>query len=199
VSDDFTTFRAAHPSALDAIDACDRPEWLVRLAWEVADHKTAVRIGLGAAELSSTASDTLWLFKPNPDRLETVAAWVGDDGDDIAHSGAFSRAVVLAAVPAVALAFVVVTVVVRDAWTIRYVVSLLGAILALEAAFAFLIRRALAAIVRDRAAKLDDRAALDIVLDEIAKGTAAKPQRVPIVLKSTGGRLRRFLTAGDAP
>jgi hypothetical protein len=36
----------------------DRPEWLVQLAWEVADHKTAVSIGLGAARLSSTASDT---------------------------------------------------------------------------------------------------------------------------------------------
>jgi len=93
---------------LDAIAACECPEWLGQLAWEVADHKTAVSIRLGAAQLSSTASDTLWLFKPNPDRLETVAAWTGDDGGEIERSNAFGRAVALAGFPAVALAYVVV-------------------------------------------------------------------------------------------
>ena len=52
VPDSYAAFRATHPSALDALAACDRPEWLVQLAWEVADNKTAVRIGLGAAQLS---------------------------------------------------------------------------------------------------------------------------------------------------
>ncbi len=194
MSDDYTTFRAAHPSVLDAIAACERPEWLVQLAWEVADHKTAVSIGLGAAKLSSNASDAAWFFNPNPNRLETVAAWTGDDGE-IERSGALGRAIVLGAFPAVALAYGLVGAVVPDAWTAKYVLSLVGAILALEVVLALVVRRSLAAIVRRRAARLDDRAALDIVLDEIRKG---EPRLVPIVLKSTGGRLRRFLNAGES-
>jgi Flp pilus assembly protein TadB len=198
VSDDFTTFRAAHPSALDAIAACDRPDWLVQLAWEVADHKNAVRIGLGAAQLSSRASDTLWLFNPNPNRLETVAAWAGDDGDAVERSSAVARALSLAGVPAVALSYGIATVFVPGSWygirALWFVVS----ILVLEMVFTVAVRRSLAAIVRRRAAQLDERAALDIVLDEVRKGTAANPQLVPIVLKSTGSRLRRFLNAGES-
>jgi hypothetical protein len=186
MADDFATFRAAHPSLLDAIAACDRPEWLVELAWEATDHETAVSIGLGAAQLSSAASDTLALFKPNPDRLETVAAWTGDASE----TDAFARSVVLASVPAVVLGYAVVALIMPGAW-LAYV----GAILALELGFAMVLRRWLAAIVRRRAAQLDDRAALAIVLDEIRKGTAATPQRVPIVLQSTRNRLRRVLAA----
>ncbi len=197
VSDDFATFRATHPSALDALAACDRPEWLVQLAWEVADHKTAVRIGLGAAQLLSTASDRQWLFMPNPNRLESVAAWAGDDGDEIARSSGVARAFVLAAVPAVALAYVISAVLAPGGWNGARALWLVVAILVLEMVLTVVVRRSLAAIVHRRAAQLDDRAAMDIVLDEVRKGTAANPQLVPIVLKSTGGRLRRFLTAGD--
>lgn len=163
---------------------------------EVADPETAVSIGLGAAKLSSTASDTLWLFKPNPGRLETVAAWVGDDDNEIDRASAFGRAVVLAGFPAVALAEALVTAFVPEAWAAKYVL-LVGAIFALEVVFTLVVRRTLAAIVRSRAAKLDARAALDVVLDEVRKGNAAAPQLVPFVLKSAGGRLRRFLNARD--
>jgi hypothetical protein len=196
VSDEFTTFRAAHPSVLDAISACNRPDWLVQLAWEVADHETAVRIGLGAAQLLSTASDTLWLFNPNPNRLETIAAWGGDDDGEIERSSAFGRAVVLAGFPAAALAYILVTMLVPEEWASKYVLSLVGSIFVLEVVFTVVVRWVLAAIVRRRAARLDDRAALGIVLDEVRKGTA-NPQLVPIVLKSTGSRLRRFLNARD--
>ena len=201
-ADDFTSFRAAHPSAEDAITACVRPDWLVQLAWELTDHTTAVSIGLGAAQLLSTASDTLWLFKPNPDRLETVAAWTGDDEREVDRSGAFGRAVVLAGFPAVALAYLIVSVVIPGPWTGMRELSLVGSIFVLEVVFTMLVRWSLAAIVRRRAAQLDDRAALDLVLDEIRKNTAANPQLVPIALKSSGNRLRRCLTAsatnGDA-
>ncbi len=195
MSDDFPTFRATHSSLLDALAACDKPEWLVQLAWEMADHKTAVRIGLGAAQLLSTASDTRWLFVPNPDRLETVAAWVGDNGDEIERSSDLARAAVLASFPAIALAAVIVKILVPNTWDGMKALSLVGSIFVLEVMFTVIVRWSLAAIVRRRAAQLDDRAALDIVLDEIRKGTAANPQLVPIVLKSTGGRLRRFLNA----
>ena len=197
MSDDFTTFRAAHPLPLDAIAACDRPDWLVQLAWEVADPKTAIRIGLGAAELLSTASDTLWLFKPNPNRFETIATWAGDDDCDIRSSSAFARAFVLASFPAVALAYAIVTVCLPGGWTGLRSLSLIFWICVLEVVFTWVVRRSLAAIVQRRAAQLHDLAALGIVLDEVRKGTTANPQFVPIVLRSTGSRLRRFLNAED--
>jgi hypothetical protein len=197
VSDDFTTFRAAHASVLDAIGACDRPDWLVLLAQEVAEPRTAVRIGLGAAQLLSSASDTLWLFKPNPDRLETLAAWAGDDDGELARSSAFARAVVLASLPATVLAYVLVTVVAPGAWTGRRELAMIAALAALEVIFTMVLRRALAAVVRRRAARLDERAALGLVLDEIRRGATASPRRVPIAVHATGRRLRRCLAAGD--
>ena len=195
VSDDFSSFRAAHSSVLEAIDACDRPDWLVQLAWEAADPKEAVRIGLGAARLSSRASDTLWLFNPNPDRLETIAAWAEDDDDEIARSSAFARSFILASFPAVALAYFLVSALVTEAWTAKYVLSLVGSIVALEIVFTSLVRRTLNAIVRRRAARLDGSSALAIVLDEVRKGIAAEPRFAPIVVKSTGNRLRRLLSS----
>jgi len=193
--DDFTAFRAAHPSVLQAIAGCDRPDWLVLLAWEAVDSKTAVSIGLGAAQLLSTASDTLALFKPNPDRLETVAAWTGDDDGDSERAATFARSLVLASFPAATLALVVVAAFMPGKWNGTHGLIQVGLMFVFELVFSVLVRRSIAAIVRRRAAQLDERAALDIVLDEVQKGAAAKPRFVPIVLKSTGGRLRRCLDA----
>jgi hypothetical protein len=193
VSDDLATFRASQPSLSAAIAACTRPDWLIQLAFDAIDHKVAIRIGSGAARMLTNRSDTLWLFNPNPNPLETVDAWAASEGDlpDYLRSNSI-RAITLATIPAGGLGYLCQRIVAHGAWTAASVVTYLALILALEVVLALLFRVALAGIVRRRAARLDDHAALAIVLDELREGAAASPRLVPIVMKVFGGNVRRL-------
>jgi hypothetical protein len=193
VADDFATFRAAYPSVSAALDACTRPDWLVLLAWEAFDHKTAVDLGVSVARLlAKRSSDILWLWKPNPGRLEAVDAWT-DKVPFYARSYNFGRAVALAGIPAVGLVWILARFVLGGLWTEFRALQYIALMLALEVVFAWLVHVALARIVRRRAAQLDDRAALAIVLDEIRQGSADNPKGIPIVMKFVSGRVHRLL------
>lgn len=76
-----------HPSPRAALDACARPDWAVRLALSIAPtdgaRREVLRLGAYAARFlrASSASNLVELVSPFPDALEVVVAWAsGEEG-----------------------------------------------------------------------------------------------------------------------
>ena len=195
--DDFTTFRATHPSVQAAVDACDRPDWLILLAWEALDHKAALRVGADTARILLGRSDALRLFTPVPDRLEPIELYAANVDSD-ARTFQNLRAIATAAPIGGVLAFLLDRFVTSSVWGDSRYTMLSVTIVALTAVFALVNKVVLAAIVRRRAAALDDQAALKIVLDEIGKGAARNPAKIPLVMRSIGGLVTKLLKGATA-
>ncbi len=193
MEDDFVSFRAGFPTVRAALDACKRPDWLLLLAWEAVDHKTAADAGLSAARILN--SDGLgWFVNPNPNALEAVQVWAGT-ADDTTQSHATGRAISLAAIPGVGLAYVVEYLILPAAYPERNLLRYAGFMVAFVVVCMFAIRAMLAAVVRRRAARLDDQAVLDLLLASIRSGVARQPRLVDVVMNVVGRRVRALLPA----
>jgi len=190
VADDFASFRAAHPTASAAIAACDRLDWLVLLAREVADEKSAMRIGLLAARLAQRRTyGKRWMWNPFPEPLESVDAWIADDDDKLMRTQALGRGLTLASLPAAAIAYVIITQVTDGPWTMSRLGVWFLAMLGIQVVLAFAIRALLHRVVRARAARLDEAGARAIVMDEIHRAPTAL---LPDALRYTRTQVNLF-------
>lgn len=191
MEDEFASFRATYPTVRAALDACTRPDWLVLLAWEALDHKTAADVGLGAARILN--SDGLWWFvNPSPNRLETVQAWAGTE-DDTTRVHATGRAIALSGLPGAALAYVVEYQLLPSVYAERDPLRYAGLMAVLAALCVPVLRAVLGAVVRRRAARLDDTAVLDILLRAIRTGMVAQPRLVKVVVNISGRRVKNLV------
>jgi len=190
---DFARFRAAYPTVRAALDGCTRPDWLLLLAWEALDHKTAADLGLGAARILRSRTNW-WFVNPNPDRLEAVQTWAGTD-DDTTQDHATGRAISLSWAPGAALAYVTEYLILPAVFPERSVHRYGALMFAFAVVCIPAIRGILGAVVRRRAARLDDSAVLNILLASIRAGMAGKPRLVEVVMKLVGRRVRRLVEA----
>ena len=104
-----------HIGRYAAIDECERPDWLILLAWEALDHKAALRVGADAARILLGRSDALRLFTPAPDRLEPVELWA-DNVDSDARTFQNLRAIAAAAPMGGLVAFLLDRFVTSSVW-----------------------------------------------------------------------------------
>ena len=194
-SDDFSKFRAAHPSLEQAIDRCERPDWLIRLAYEaMPDHKVAIRFGINAAALLHGDREEWLLGSPRnflfPRRLEAVDLWASATDGDYLRDVNNLRAFALAALPATLL-----TVLVHEvSQPRRWVDGLLyGACFVVMLVLTLPIQRVLAWVVARQVAQIDDESALQMVLDEIVKGMAKNPAKIPSVVSNVESKVYSHL------
>jgi hypothetical protein len=175
---DYKAFRAKHRSISDAVAACDRPDWLILLAFEgSSDPKQVIALGSDAASLGyETSYLRKWLPLPFP--LEVVDAF-SNHTRLAGRTDKTSRAVYLGLVGATLIMFLVDALWARQLGTLRYQTDTGVMLLALVALMP-LINIAFALVVRRQAAALDDERALDIVIAEIEKGMTKNPYRVPV-------------------
>jgi hypothetical protein len=175
---EYAAFRAKHRSLSDAIAACERPDWLILLAFEAAPHsKEVIALGSDAASLSG---DTSYLRKwaPLPFPLEVVDAY-SNNTRLAGQSDKRTRAINVGLLGAVLIMFLV------DSWwgchlgALRYQTDAGVMLLALVPLIP-LINAVFAVVVKRRAAALANERALEIVLAEIEKGMMQRPERVSV-------------------
>lgn len=186
--DDFVRFRAAHPALRDAIEKCERPDWLIRVAWEGGlDRRAVIREGADAARLllASEWQSTVTLFWPVPRPLEAVDRWC-DNETTASRIAPSERPWASAVIPGAVLGSLISTFVIArrtsgGAARLTIVVVTLLSIVVLGAIFKVLID----APLRRRVARLDEESAYRIVLDQLGNGMAARPGLVPHTTKRT--------------
>jgi hypothetical protein len=193
---DFSLWRARYASLQEAVDACERVDWIVYLARETMDVKSALRIAVSAARLlakSSNTRDLLQMINPIPDRFEKVERWAHDDDDELSKIGKRGRAICLSGFPAAGFA-AWISHYVPDARSQLWQTVCLAAAVPVAAVFTVLIQWTLNAVVDRQAATLDESACFAIAFDAIHTGSTANPDRIPLTLKWTRSLIHPWLT-----
>src|SRR5689334_11858458 len=99
--DDFASFRAAHPTVSDAIAACDRLDWLVRLAVEaISDRKYRLLVAVRAARLLTRKPLSIRLLQPWPSPLEALEIYIDYPSSEDKPLFQRGRAAMLSLIPA---------------------------------------------------------------------------------------------------
>lgn len=195
VPPDYAMWRATFSSVSAAIDACERVDWLVLIGYEMLKPKAAIEIARKAAAYSHDTEwgELLWQFNPLPNRIETVEEWLGDRRD--LDGSKKVRTLVFAMIPGSLIAALIITLVMPGVWTLTKELVYSVLIIACSTACFPLVRRALASVIRRRAARLDEHGALQLALGVIRKASARKPKRVPGTVKLIARELREQLAA----
>lgn len=198
--DNLVTFRAAHPSVVEAIANCERPDWIIRLAFDAARNRRAVIThASGAARLLTRTKlrGPTELFIPWPGALEAVNAWAANTTGS--RSFDTLRAYGVAALPATVAAVLVDWLVVapqRGPGLTR--VGAFNVVLVLSVfVFAQIAQRGLALVVRRRVSRLDEETAMSIVVEMVADGMVRNPARVPGVVATLRRKFGELLAGGN--
>lgn len=161
---------------------CEQPDELIQLAWNAGlDRKVVIREGLDAAGLllAGERNQIVTLFWPAPRPLEAVERWSENPNQDPAISEKlrpFASAVIPGCVVgAVATHFFVAPRMSVDSGLTALVWIILGSIALIGVVFKVMI----AAMLRRQAARLDEEAALGIVLEQLRLGMIVNSALVP--------------------
>lgn len=167
------------------LENADRPDVAIRLAFEHAsDRKAVIRQAVDAARYIRGSRTGIALLTPTPTPYEALDLWSGN-ADSVSKSLSNSRAIIVATIIGVPLTYALDRFV-TGAWFaklgLRYSM-LLALLFVVTFALAAIIRASIASAVRRDAARLDEQAALQRVLDLIADGTKKRPARAVKVMK----------------
>ena len=179
MSGDLAAFRASHASVADAIKQCDRPDWALQLAFDAASDKRAV-IANGANIARVLKSDNLFLtlITPRPTPLEAVDVF-SDNTDDVSKSLRISRALMIAAYLSIPLVYLIVRfgigtkpggAIDTGAMAIGFAISAVVITVVTKVAIDWVIRR--------QVARLDDRSAMQRVLELVTKRMENNPRGI---------------------
>ncbi|MFO0594365.1 MAG: hypothetical protein U0228_03650 [Myxococcaceae bacterium] len=190
-ADDFAAFKAAHPDPAAAVEACQRPDWLIELGWTSgADRKQVLSVGAMLA--SVLTSSNLRDFVPWPERLDAVRAWVGDAGEPD-RTELWRRAGTLGSVFGAVLGGVLTWALSRgrsEEFQTNLAVWLTFGGIAL---CTFIARALLQGAERRAVARLDETRAHDLVMAELSRGMRLKPASVPTAMKFFRKRIAALL------
>lgn len=163
---------------------CDRPDELIRLAWSAGlDRKAVIRAGAGAAGLllATERNGLITLFWPVPRPLEAVDRWcengrarAGPAGNERMRPNA-SAVVPGCVLGAVATQWFVAPHLSRP----HAELALLLICLASSAVLGVVFRAMIEATLRRRTARLDEEAALAIVLEQLRLGMVTSAALAP--------------------
>lgn len=185
--DDFATFRAAHSTVVDAIEKCERPDWLVRLVWDaVPDHKAAIRFGAYVAGVirPGKGSNAFAEIRPRPMPLEAIDVWTNRTTPEEHRSFNNARGVKLAAAPAALVAILIDRFAIGNRLDFYpRAATMCGMVVALAIIFAQPIKLYFARAVQREVANLDTEAALQTILRETEIGMKRNPGFVPAAMK----------------
>jgi hypothetical protein len=153
--------------------SCEQPDELVRLAWSSgSDRRSVIREGTAAARLllAGQRDELATLFWPVPRRLEAVRRWSGDPRVGVAEG---LRPQASAVVPGCIGGALVAYALDARPWAI------VALIVATTALLGVVLKLLIAASLRRQVARLDEAAALAIVLDALRAGMRRNPARIP--------------------
>lgn len=154
----------------------DQPDELIQLAWSTGlDKKTVIREGTDAARLllAGERNELVTLFWPVPRRLEAVSVWSGNRRP-IAGITEGMRPFASAVVPACVAGGLI-----AHFASMSGTIAIVGMIAAIFIALGLVLKVLIGATIKRRVAKLDDDAALAIVLDALRAGMKRTPARIP--------------------
>ncbi len=202
VSDEgFEAFRAAHRGLLEAVETCERPDWLVRLAWDAGlERRALIEEGLECAiRLHATDwNGNVALFWPVPRPLEAVEVWCGRRSV-LTQMSEGSRPHASAIVPGCVIGAVISTVFVSPRLTgLPGELAICAVCVAAVGALGLLFKVLIDATLRRQVARLDEERAFAIVLEQIRVGMKTSPLRVPRVTEVLARQLAK-LVATTAP
>lgn len=196
--DDFATFRAAHSTVMDAIEKCERPDWIVRLVWDaVSDHKAALKFGAHVAAVvrPGKGSNAFVDMKPRPMPLEAIDVWTNRTTPEEHRRLNTARAFKMAALPAALVAILI------DRFALAHalgfyprVATMCGMVLVFAIVFAQPIKLYFARAVEREVANVDPESALQTILREIAIGMKRNPRFVPVAMRFIRRTARDLVT-----
>ena len=162
--------------------ACEQPDELIQLAWNAGlDKKTVLREGTDAARLllAGQRNELVTLFWPVPRPLEAVGRW-SENPRPVAGVSEAVRPYASAVVPGCVLgALVGHFLVMPHVPANSVVITLTLVIVATTAVLGLVLKLLIGASQKRRVARLDDDAALAIVLDALRAGMKRNAARVP--------------------
>lgn len=171
-----------------------QPDELIQLAWNTGhDKKRVIREGTDAARLllAGELNDLVVLFWPVPRRLEAVSVW-SQNRSSIAAINEGMRPFASAVIPACIIGSVLAHVFALGA------LSIVGVIAMTFVALGFVLKVWIGASIERQVARLDDDAALAIVLDELRAGMRRTPARIPRACEWIRKGLASSSEVGDA-
>jgi hypothetical protein len=165
--------RSSGVAAMD-FATCEQPDELIQLAWNAgADKKTVIREGADAAMLllAGERTELATLFWPVPRPLEVVNRWA-ENPRPVAGVSAALRPFASAVIPGCIVGMVV-------ARFLTGVTAMTVAVIASIAAIGVVLKVLIGASLKRQAARLDEAAALAIVLAHVRRGMARNAALVP--------------------
>lgn len=160
---------------------CEKPDELIQLAWNAGlDKKLVIRAGVDAAGLLLAArNEFATLFWPTPRPLEAVDRWAENTHADPPVAETL-RPYASAVVPGCVLGAVVTHFFVAPRMSDDDgQLALVGIIVATIAVLGVVLKVLIAAGLRRQVARLDEKTALDIVLEQLRRGMTANAGLVP--------------------
>lgn len=162
--------------------ACERPDELIRLAWAAGlDRKAVIREGADAAMLllAGEHSEIVTLFWPVPRPLEAVDRW-SENSRQAAGTAEQLRPFASAVVPSCVLGSLVTHLVVAPRMAeASALIVMVGIIAASFAVIGGASRLLIDAALRRQVARLDEDAALAVVLAQLRRGMVVNAALVP--------------------
>lgn len=160
----------------------EQPDELIQLAWNAGlDRKAVICEGTDAAMLllAGERNEITTLFWPVPRPLEVVARW-SDNPRPVAGALEKLRPWASAVVPACVIGYLVTRVFIAPRMSENNgLTALVWTIVATFAVMGVVLQVLIAASVRRQVARLDDEAALAIVLDQLRLGMTVNAALVP--------------------
>ncbi len=176
-----------HASVAAAIQACDRPDVALQLAFHATDNrKGVIRLASNTLPVLRNEGLVAGLITPYPSVREAVDVYA-DNGSRISAANSVGRAFLFGTILALALAYVIDRAEVFGAHAFRPAFFVLTPVLTV------LVRTLFASLVRRRAAQLDDESAFSIVLSQVTRATDKHPDRVFQVMVFLPRNLVRLL------
>lgn len=170
----------------------EQPDELIQLAWHAGfDRKAVIREGSDAAHLLfvNVESDLRTLFWPVPRRLEAVDRW-SENARPVTGVSESLRPFASAVIPGCVLGSLITWFLVAPRVSEDHALTAMTwIIVASTAVLGIVLKVWIGATLRRQAARLDEEAALKIVLDELRAGMIACPEVVPRAVT----RIRRGL------
>jgi hypothetical protein len=154
---------------------CEQPDELIQLAWNAGvDKKTVIREGADAARLllAGERNELVTLFWPVPRRLEAVSWW-SEAPRPVAGIPAGLRPFASAVVPGCIVGALVATLMGSGK------TAMVGVIVATIVVIGVVLKVLIDASLKRQAARLDDEAALAIVLDALRTGMRRNAALIP--------------------
>lgn len=195
--DELAAFRAKHPSVVDAINNCDRPDWALQLAFEATDDRKAViRYAANLVPGLTEEGDVASLITPYPSVRESIDVYA-DNEDRVSVVHAHARALILGTCLGASLSFVFNRYVWVEALGHRSVDRF--ALLITVPLMIALVRVSFAWIVRRRAARFDDESAFATIIDMVTRAADKHPERVPKRMKFLRRKLVNLFEGPQPP